>query len=103
MLKWHKQSTAPVFRCALAAPVMIPLFEPLMIMFIDQERSFAAAAAAMFRNSWPSLLGIFVLSARLATTLTTDKFRSGSRYAMVGEWVEYAARAWCYSSSSAVL
>jgi hypothetical protein len=63
MLKWHKQSTAPVFRCALAAPVMIPLVEPLMIMFIDQERSFAAAAAAMFRNSWPSLLGIFVLSA----------------------------------------
>ena len=66
MLKWHKQSIAPVFRCALAAPVIIPLVEPLMIMFIDNDRSFAAAAAAMFRNSWPSLLGIFVLSALLA-------------------------------------
>ena len=66
MLKWHMQSTAPVFRCALASPLMLPLVEPLMIMFIDQERSFAAATAAMFRNSWPSLLGIVALSALLA-------------------------------------
>jgi hypothetical protein len=64
MLKWHKQSTA--FRCALAAPVIIPLVDPLMIMYIDQDRSLAAAAGSMFRNSWPSLLGILVVSAFLA-------------------------------------
>jgi hypothetical protein len=66
MLKWHKQHTASAMRWALPVPALLPLAEPFMIVFIDQEHSYAAAAGSMFRTAWPTLLGIVALSALIA-------------------------------------
>jgi hypothetical protein len=66
MLKWHKQPAATVFRWSLPVPIVLPLIEPLMIILIDQENSFASAARSLFRNSCRSLLAIQVLSSLLA-------------------------------------
>lgn len=66
MLKWHKQRAATVFHCALPVPIALALVEPFMITFIDQENSYASAARSMFRNSWPSLVGLLILSLLLA-------------------------------------
>jgi hypothetical protein len=66
MLKWHKQPAATVFHWSLPVPIVLPLIEPLMIILIDQENSFASAARSLFRDSWPSLLAIQVLSSLLA-------------------------------------
>jgi hypothetical protein len=66
MLKWHKQHSATLFRWALPLPGFLPLIEPFMVMFIDQEPNYTSAAQSMVRNSWLSLTGIMVLSSLLA-------------------------------------
>jgi hypothetical protein len=66
MLKWHRQPTATVFRWALPAPAVLPLVESCMIAFIDGESDLRAAARAMLRDSWPSLLGVLGFSSLLA-------------------------------------
>lgn len=78
MLKWHKQPTATALRWALPAPAVLPPIESCMIVFIDGEPDLGAAAAAMLRHSWPSLLGILGFSSLLAAA----SWRSARAFAL---------------------
>jgi hypothetical protein len=51
---------------AVPVPAIVVVIEPLILMSVDQLRSYPAAVIAMTRDSWPSLLVVFALALVLA-------------------------------------
>jgi hypothetical protein len=64
--KWHKDSDAVIFRCALPTIALLAFIEPLMIVGNDYGESYTSASKSMWRNSWRALVGVVLVSAVLA-------------------------------------